>query len=43
MAAQCATSAVLFGASDVVAQQLVGKVGIRNHDVLLRLLHSYSY
>ena len=33
MAAQCATSAVLFGASDVVAQQMVGKVGIRNHDV----------
>ncbi|KAI0810770.1 hypothetical protein BC629DRAFT_1589528 [Irpex lacteus] len=32
MAAQSATSAVLFGASDVVAQQLVGKVGIRNHD-----------
>ncbi|KAI0085863.1 hypothetical protein BDY19DRAFT_963288 [Irpex rosettiformis] len=42
MAAQSATSAVLFGASDVVAQQLVGKVGIRNHD-FMRTLRATFY
>lgn len=33
MLAQCATSAVLFGASDVVAQQVVEKRGWSSHDV----------
>lgn len=33
MLAQCATSAVLFGASDVVAQQAVEKRGWGSHDV----------
>ncbi|KAI0691265.1 hypothetical protein BC835DRAFT_1407297 [Cytidiella melzeri] len=37
LASQSATSAVLFGASDVVAQQLVAKVGIREHDYMRTL------
>ncbi|KAI0344924.1 hypothetical protein BDW22DRAFT_1353736 [Trametopsis cervina] len=35
--AQCATSAVLFGASDIVAQQMVAKKGIREHDYMRTL------
>ncbi|KAJ3916440.1 hypothetical protein F5877DRAFT_91749 [Lentinula edodes] len=33
MATQSATSAVIFGAGDVIAQQLVDRRGLRNHDV----------
>lgn len=33
MVSQCLTSAALFGASDVVAQQIVEKRGVREHDV----------
>ena len=33
MVGQCVTSAALFGASDIVAQQAVEKRGAANHDV----------
>lgn len=33
MAAQCATSAVLFGAGDLIAQQGIEKKGLKGHDV----------
>lgn len=42
MISQCLTSAALFGASDVVAQQLVEKKGLKNHDVR-RVLCSYRF
>ncbi|KAE9396355.1 hypothetical protein BT96DRAFT_115161 [Gymnopus androsaceus JB14] len=32
MATQCATSAVIFGTGDVIAQQVVARRGARNHD-----------
>ncbi|GAW07235.1 integral membrane mpv17 pmp22 [Lentinula edodes] len=34
MATQSATSAVIFGAGDVIAQQLVDRRGLRNHDLI---------
>ncbi|CDO76323.1 hypothetical protein BN946_scf184414.g5 [Trametes cinnabarina] len=34
MLTQCATSAVLFGSGDIVAQQLFEKKGIQNHDFM---------
>ncbi|EKM57295.1 uncharacterized protein PHACADRAFT_254989 [Phanerochaete carnosa HHB-10118-sp] len=42
MVGQCATSAVLFGASDVVAQQAVEKRGLAKHD-FVRTLRSTFY
>lgn len=33
MMVQCVTAAGLFGAGDVIAQQLVEKKGLRGHDV----------
>ncbi|GJE89439.1 Mpv17/PMP22 family protein [Phanerochaete sordida] len=39
---QCATSAVLFGASDIVAQQAVEKRGLAKHDYV-RTLRSTFY
>ena len=42
MISQCLTSAVLFGASDVVAQQLVEKRGLKNHDVRPMILRCCS-
>lgn len=46
MATQSATSAVIFGAGDVIAQQLVDRRGLRNHDVsnisLNRVVEAYQ-